>query len=234
MSIGFIVYTQWGSGLEGFTDQPTKLTRCPNLLIQKGAKYYLYNTKLEEVPGVNPIVFDTLEDYTEFLDWQHHVGIRCPVLYLQYTENPQGESMYRVRPSVTNPQPGIPPAPVPKPSVPPPPSSLNQSELASPSSLPPPPPQPSSSPPPPPPPPPISTTTTTTSYSDPVFEKILPEMPVIETRKLSEYPNNATGVSNIQGWSPNPMDPNWGGDEFAENLVNSGYYDGNQVQIALA
>ena len=76
MSIGFIFYTQKGdNGLEGFTDQ-SKPTRCPNLLIQKGAKYYLYNTKLEEVPGVNPIVFDTLDDYTEFLKWQHHVGIR--------------------------------------------------------------------------------------------------------------------------------------------------------------
>ena len=46
---------------EGFSNQDKK-PRCPNLLIQKGAKFYLYNSKLAEVPGVNPIEFDNLED----------------------------------------------------------------------------------------------------------------------------------------------------------------------------
>lgn len=75
--------------------------RCPNLLVQKNSKYYLYNTKLEEVPGVNPIVFDSLEDYTEFLDWQQSIGIKCPVLYVQSAQNIQGEHVYKIRPSVT-------------------------------------------------------------------------------------------------------------------------------------
>jgi hypothetical protein len=29
--------------------------RCPNMLIQKGSAFFLYNTKLAEVPGVNPV-----------------------------------------------------------------------------------------------------------------------------------------------------------------------------------
>ena len=29
--------------------------RCPNILIQKGPKYYLYNSNVAQVPGVNPI-----------------------------------------------------------------------------------------------------------------------------------------------------------------------------------
>ena len=44
--------------------------RCPNILIQKGAKFYLYNSKVAKVPGVNPVEFDNLEEYTEFLDSQ--------------------------------------------------------------------------------------------------------------------------------------------------------------------
>ena len=62
-----------------------KSPSCPNLLIQKDSRFYLYNSKLAKVPGVNPIEFDNLEDYVEFLDWQRSQGIRCPVLYLQQT-----------------------------------------------------------------------------------------------------------------------------------------------------
>jgi hypothetical protein len=89
--------------LEGFTSQP----RCPDMLIQNGAKLYLYNSKLAKIPGVNPIQFDNLEEYTEFLDWQRSQGIRCPVLYLQKTVDAQGKTVYKVRPDVAEPQGGL-------------------------------------------------------------------------------------------------------------------------------
>jgi hypothetical protein len=84
--------------------------RCPNLLIQKGSRFYLYNSKVAKVPGVNPIEFENLEDYTEFLDWQRSQNIRCPVLYLQETYDAQGNRVYKARPSITNPQAGLPPS----------------------------------------------------------------------------------------------------------------------------
>ena len=90
--------------------------RCPNILIQKGPKYYLYNSNVAQVPGVNPIEFNNLEEYTEFLDWQRAAGIRCPVLYVQNTYDIQGNRVYKVRPSATEPQGGLPPTtPVPLP-----------------------------------------------------------------------------------------------------------------------
>jgi hypothetical protein len=90
--------------------------RCPNILIQKGPKYYLYNSNVAQVPGVNPIEFNNLEEYTEFLDWQRGAGIRCPVLYVQNTYDIQGNRVYKVRPDVTEPQGGLPPTtPVPLP-----------------------------------------------------------------------------------------------------------------------
>ena len=84
--------------------------KCPNLLIQKGSQIYLYNSKVAQVPGANPIVFDNLEDYTEFLDWQRSQKIHCPVLYLQESYDAQGKRIYKSRPSITEPQGGLPPS----------------------------------------------------------------------------------------------------------------------------
>jgi len=84
--------------------------RCPNLLIQFGCKFYLYNSNIKKVPGVNPIEFNNLEDYTDFLKWQSTVGIKCPVLYVQNTYDAQGNRVYKIRPSVTEPQCGLPPS----------------------------------------------------------------------------------------------------------------------------
>jgi hypothetical protein len=97
--------------LEGFIEPSDKGFKCPNVLIQKGVKYYLYNSKLAEVPGVNPIQFEHLEDYVEFMDWQRSQGIRCPILYLQHSYNAQGDAVYKVRPDPLDLQGGLPPAP---------------------------------------------------------------------------------------------------------------------------
>lgn len=94
---------------EGMTSG-TSESRCPNILIQKGAKYYLYNSKIAKVPGVNPIMFNNLEEYVEFIEWQRNAGIRCPVLYVQNTYDAQGERVYKIRPSVTELQGGLPPS----------------------------------------------------------------------------------------------------------------------------
>jgi len=111
----YIRYTNNPKMLEGLTTNNGEL-RCPNMLIQKGSKYYLYNSNLAQVPGVNPVEFNNLEEYTEFLEWQRSVGIRCPVLYVQNTYDAQGERVYKVRPSVTELEGGLPPTtPVPLP-----------------------------------------------------------------------------------------------------------------------
>ena len=57
--------------------------RCPNLLIQNGNEIWLKNTNLADVPGVNPVIFHSLEDYLEFVDWQKSQGIKCPLLFLK-------------------------------------------------------------------------------------------------------------------------------------------------------
>ena len=83
--------------------------RCPNILVQHGSEIFLYNSKVEKVPGVNPIRFKSLDDYSEFMDWLKGRGIRCPVLFLQYSYDAQGNAVYKLRPSPTDLQGGLSP-----------------------------------------------------------------------------------------------------------------------------
>jgi hypothetical protein len=109
--VGLYVYGNFGTPklMEGLTNNNGQ-TRCPDVLVQKGIKYYLYNSKIAKVPGVNPIEFQNLEEYVEFLDWQRSQGIRCPVLYLQHSYDTQGNAEYKIRPSATDLQGGLPPS----------------------------------------------------------------------------------------------------------------------------
>jgi hypothetical protein len=82
--------------------------QCPDILIQKGKYIYLYNSKIAKIPGVNPIKFNNLEDYVEYLRWQRNQKIRCPVLFFQHSYDTQGNGVYKNRPGPTNLQGGLP------------------------------------------------------------------------------------------------------------------------------
>jgi len=72
--------------------------RCPNILIQNGNVLWLKNTNLADIPGVNPVVFHNLDEYTEFVEWQRSQGIKCPILYLQKSYDTQNNPVYNVKP----------------------------------------------------------------------------------------------------------------------------------------
>ena len=91
--------------------------RCPNMLVQKGSAYYLFNSSLAFVPGVNPVQFDTLAQYDAFLGWQKSQGIHCPVLFLQQSYDTEGQRVYYQRPSPFDLQAGL--MPVSSSAVPP-------------------------------------------------------------------------------------------------------------------
>ena len=170
--------------------------KCPNLLIQKGSQIYLYNTAVAEVPGVNPIVFDNLEDYTEFLEWQRSKNIRCPVLYLQQSYDAQGNRVYKPRPNINDLQGGLPPATT---------QSTSGSLILTPTNN-----QTGSS----------NTTEAPYSATD------------NETNYTMTSSSHSSKKSNkSQKLSPNPMDPNWGGQAYTQELVNKGYYKGDEVKL---
>lgn len=122
----YITYTHDSASMkakEGFTDTiessissatssiqgSVDTSRCPNILIQEGSDIYLYNSKVAKVPGVNPIRFNNLEEYTEFMEWLRNRGIRCPALFLQKSYDTQGNEVYKMRPSPEDPQGGLSP-----------------------------------------------------------------------------------------------------------------------------
>jgi hypothetical protein len=203
---------------EGLTNNNSLTKRCPNLLIQKGSRFYLYNSKIAQVPGVNPVEFDNLEDYTEFLDWQRSQGIRCPVLYLQETYDAQGNRVYKVRPSVSEPQAGLPP------------SILAPIGIAS-----------------------QQQPTLMETGLDPVGEPAYPNPTLLVDATRNDPPYNKNSypshdqtsyyigtttpldamdiLQKAQKVSPNPMDDNWGGAEYTQELVDKGYYKENNVAV---
>jgi hypothetical protein len=86
--------------------------RCPNVLFQRGTDFFLYNSKLAEIPGVNPLQFKNLDEYVEFTQWQRRQGIKCPILYVQEVYDTQGKLVYKARPSPTDMHGGIPDMPL--------------------------------------------------------------------------------------------------------------------------
>jgi hypothetical protein len=90
------LYTSLNYGTKRFTE-PFK-PRCPDILVQKGSEIWLKNSKLAEIPGVNPIVFKNLEEYTRFVEWQRARKIDCPVLFLQQSYDAQNQSVFSVQP----------------------------------------------------------------------------------------------------------------------------------------
>ena len=88
---------------ESFTSK-----QCPNILIQKGKHIFLHNSNLAKIPGVNPIEFNNLEDYVEYVKWQRSQKINCPVLFLQHSYDAQGNSVYKNRPSPMELEGGLP------------------------------------------------------------------------------------------------------------------------------
>ena len=81
--------------------------QCPNILMQKNGKIILKNNKLVEVPGINPIIFNNLEEYTEFVNWQKSQNIDCDVLFLNNEYDIQGKEIYSIRPDPNDTEPGV-------------------------------------------------------------------------------------------------------------------------------
>jgi hypothetical protein len=197
---------------EGFTPDNSKGIRCPNLLIQKGSRFYLYNSKLASVPGVNPIEFDNLEDYSEFLDWQRSQNIRCPVLYLQETYDTQGNKVYKTRPDVHEPQAGLPPSIASSSG-----EMITESNLGTPDI----------------PVYPNPTLLVDATRNDPPYNQN--SYPAHDQTDYYIGTTTPLDTMNIQAEqaniSPDPMDSNWGGAKYTQSLVDQGYYKDNEVQL---
>lgn len=201
--------------LEGLRNNDnSRSIRCPNILIQKGSRFYLYNSKIARVPGVNPVEFDNLEDYVEFLEWQRSQGIRCPVLYLQETFDAQGNPVYKVRPSVTEPQAGLPPSIATSQGDPLSEMTGIDRPLLNPN----------------------PTLLVDATRNNPPYN-----WNSYPSHDQTSYYIGQTTPLDVMNFkqeqlpvSPDAMDPNWGGAAFTQELVDRGVYGRNEVEIKLA
>ena len=222
LGLYFIYYSNYN---ENFTSEITdKLTdKCPDVLIQKGSALFLYNSKRANVPGVNPIKFENLDEYVEFTEWQRSQGILCPILFLQHSFNTQGEPVYKARPSPTNLYGGLPDYDATgranaraNANMMPPPSKIsingicsgkNADQYIPPSSV-----------------HDIVTTGSVPSSSNNYTGFDAHNQSIGINTPLDKMFNDTTNTV-----SPNPMDDNWGGVEFTEKLIAQGYYKDNEV-----
>ena len=81
---------------------------CPSLLVKKDGVYLLYFKDKPTKDGENPLPLYSLDEYKKFVEVQRQKGLDCPVLFLQYETDLQGNDVYRVRPSPTNLSGGLP------------------------------------------------------------------------------------------------------------------------------
>jgi len=80
---------------------------CPNILLKKDNYLQLYNSYIP-ISDTNPIRFNNLDEYIDYVNKQREQGYTCPVLYLQQENNAQGQDVYRIRPSPLSVQGGLP------------------------------------------------------------------------------------------------------------------------------
>lgn len=174
---------------------------CPTMLLEKDSKYYLYNKNKEYKEGTNPIIFNTLEDYTDFIKRENSLGNKCPILFLQQSYNTQGEREYKIRPSPTDLNGGAPPIINNKNTYL---ALYRGTELL-----------------------------TDAGMSDkPYNENSYPGFDPMNQDVGKKTPLDLMNlIQQTKEKSPNPGDPNWGGNAYTQSLIDSGYYDDNQVKI---
>tara|TARA_B100002051_G_scaffold217058_1_gene209818 strand:- start:4977 stop:5624 length:648 start_codon:yes stop_codon:yes gene_type:complete len=193
-----------GCAKEGFCNDKKPPYRCPDVLIQHGKELELRNTRLANVPGVNPIKFANLDEYVEFTKWQRSQGIRCPVLYLQHSYDTQGKSVYKARPSPTDLRGGAPdlmPRPLP----------MGGRQPAPVSKL-------------------LDAARNDPPYNKHSYPGFDPQDQYIGLNTPLDQMYHSSG----EGPSPSAMDTTWGGQRYTQALVDAGYYKGDSASSAIS
>jgi hypothetical protein len=81
--------------IEGYENKKKK-----NMLIEHDGKIYYLNNNIKIEKDKNPLVFENLEEYKEFIELENSTGKKTPVLYLEYTTNTQNDELIQVKSSI--------------------------------------------------------------------------------------------------------------------------------------
>lgn len=182
-------------------NEKSKSDNCPDLLIKSGNAILLYDSKLPETPGINPLPFYNLDEYINYLEIQKKNGVHCPVLFLQEEVNTQGNSVYRIRPDIFQPQGGLSSAPqtynTTTPTI-----ARNPIQV-------------------------IDANQDNLPYNSGGYNEFDPYGQHIGEYTTIDSIHDSTHKG--KSLSENPMDDNWGGVIYTKNAVDSGKYVENEV-----
>jgi len=174
---------------------------CPTLLMKQGNILLLYDPRQPQT-DTNPITFDNLNEYINYLEKQKKNGIICPILYLQKENDVQGNDVFRIRPSPTDLQGGLSYSP----NILLTPNYIDQ-QIKNPLPI-------------------LDASRDMPPYNQgnyPGFDPI--GLFVGQYTQLDKIHDS----TNQLPVSPNPADTKWGGVQYTQNLVDQGVYDDNNV-----
>jgi len=180
---------------------------CPNMLIKRGNQLLLYNTGKELKQGINPLIFDSMDQYTQYHKKQKQLGRDCPKLFLQEEYDAQGNQVMRIRPSPFDVGGGLGNF-----------SAGNKDGLYHINKE-----------------KPIHYMDASREHSPynkgmyPGFDPL-----TIYEGRYTELDKVHDSTQKRKGGSLNPMDPNWAGVIETQKAVDAGMYDENNVSIAVA
>jgi hypothetical protein len=188
----------------GYIGPDDGISKCPDLLISSGNKLLLYNTTLPQVPNQNPIVFDHLDGYIQYLESQKKNGqTDCPVLYLQQSTDTQGRDVYKIQPRPQYWEKGLPPIYDPTNNNIAYPGNTKDAV------------------------PYVDADRLNPPYNSNQYFGFDPQGQYVGRETDVDKRHHSTQTANVI--SDNPMDPNWGGVAYTQAAVDSGKYIGEEV-----
>ena len=174
---------------------------CPTTLIEQDGKFYLYNNKIPYKQNKNPLIFDHLEEYSKYIHKENKKGNKCPILFLQQSYNVQGMKEYKVLSD---------PVTLKGKSKEIPNEKKMYSNMFQGTQL-----------------------LVDSNMNDPPYNKN--SYPGFDAHNQSVGEKTPLDLMNTiqqsKTMSPNPDDPNWGGNEYTQQLIRNGYYDNDQYKI---
>ena len=69
---------------------------CHDLIEERNGKIRVYNNKSDVIPGINPLEFNTLDEYKKYMEWKKQQGSDCPVLYIKRKYTTQNNLGYQI------------------------------------------------------------------------------------------------------------------------------------------
>lgn len=147
----------------------------------------------------NPMPFFNLDEYINYLEIQKEKGLNCPVLFLQEETTSQGENVYRIRPSPFDLQGGLPTTP-----------DISQKEIDSlkqAMNV-------------------LDATRDNLPYNKDQYAGFDPQGQHVGEYTTLDALHDSTNTRKI---SDNPMDGNWAGTSYTQQMVDSGKYVGSEI-----